>query len=357
MKKVFPYIVALAIVISLGLSCTKTNEIIITNTETIYLYDTIYLTDTIQNFDTLFIYNTIIHIDTIISIDTVIVYDSSEFSYLFRHYELEAYEVLFYTIDLQKSPRKICKMQSDAHYIDIIEEGNKAYPVWSPEEDHVFYIDLEQYTIARHNLKTGAVEHIYNMNRNLMFLRYFPVKDMFLVSYEEEGLNKIGAVNYHTDEFIELSASAADEYNPTTSDSDDWIYFSRLNNGTLDIFRRKLESGHEEEVYIDPGYNLSTFSVSSDGKFLITPKYLDGKGFVIFYDIERQSIIHELELPVEGHPMYASLSKDNKAIFFVNGTPYNYSEPRNIYRMALDRTQLFKLTNFTDQLASRPLVK
>ncbi len=358
MKKIFTLLLSLVIVFSLILSCTKTNEKIITIHDSVYIYDTIYLRDTIQRFDTLFIFDTIIHFDTIVSIDTVIVYDTSEFAYLFRHYELDLYDVLFYTIDKQKSPRKICKMRSDEQQVDILLEGNNMYPVWSPEENHIFYIDLDEFAIAEYDLETQEVIYLYNMTKNMKFLRYFPVEDMFLVSYDGYyGNSLIGAVDYHNDILYELSDPQADEYNPSSSDVDDWIYFSRMNNGTLDIFRRKLADGFEEEVYIDPNYNLATFSISSDGRFLITPKYKNGKGIVVFYDVNRRKIIHELELPVEGHPMYASLSKDNRGIFFVNGTPYNYSEPRNIYRMGLDQSQLLKLTNFTDQLASRPLIK
>jgi len=55
--------------------------------------------------------------------------------------------------------------------------------------------------------------------------------------------------------------------------------------------------------------------------------------------------------------MYASLSFDNKAIFFVNGKAWNYTKPRNIYRMALNGTQLFWLTSYENALVSRPLVK
>lgn len=358
MKKLLPYLIVLSFFFSLTLSCNKSIDDPKVINDTIYQIDTIFLRDTIQNFDTLFIFDTIIYNDTVVVIDTIFVQDTSAFSYLFKHYELESYDVLFYTIDKQKSPRKICTMKSDAHLINILEEGNKMYPVWAPQDDYIFYVDLDNLSIAKRNLINGEVEHIYQIDRPILFLRYFPAQDLFLVSYEAwSGNNQIGAIDYHNNQFYELSSLDADEYNPTCSEVDDWIYFSRTNNGTADIFRRKLDGSSEEEVYIDPEFNLSTFSVSADGKFLITPKYRNGKGYIVFYDINRHRIIHELDLPVEGHPMYASLSKDNRAIFFVNGTPYNYTEPRNIYRMGLDKTQLFQMTTFTDQLASRPLIK
>jgi len=357
MKKIFTLLLSLLIVFSLILSCTKTNEKIITIHDPVYIYDTIYLRDTIQRFDTLFIFDTIIHFDTIVSIDTVIVYDTSEFAYLFQHYELDSYEVLFYSTAVQKGPWKICKMNSNAHQIDVLNEGNKVYPVWGPEEDHIYYLDLDEFAIAKQDINSGNVDYIYNMTKSFMFLRYFPAKDMFLASYQEGGLNKIGVIDYRNNQFHALSESNADDYIPACSEVDDWIYFSRMNNGSLDIFRRKIGDESCEEVYIDPDYNLAAFSISYDGKFLVTPKYLNGRGFIVFYDIIRQQIINELELPVDGHPMYATLSKDNKAIFFVNGVAYNYTEPRNMYRMALDKTQLFKLTNFDDQMALRPLIK
>lgn len=337
-------------------SCNKSaEEKLITQTDP-YLLDSIYITDTIQSFDTLFIYDTMIYTDTIVQIDTVVIQDTSEFAYLFKHHELGRYEVLFYTVNKQKDPYKICRMYSDAHYIDYLTEGYKVYPIWSQDSSKIIYIDLGLLAVVEENIVSGEQDILYNIDRNIMFLRYFNAEDKFLVSYKEEGISKIGAIDYKNNDFIELTAYGIDERNPTSSEVDDWLYFSRLNNGTFDIYRRKIDSS-PEEVYIDPEYNLTSFSVSADGKFLITPKYKDGKGFIVFYDVEWHRIIHELELPVEGHPLYATLSRDNKAIFFVNGTPYNYSEPRNIYRMGLDRTQLFKMTNYTDKLAMRPLVK
>lgn len=339
-------------------SCQKnTEEKIVNQVDTFYLIDTIFATDTIQNFDTLFIYDTIIHTDTIVQIDTVIIQDTSEFSYLFKHYELERYEVLFYTRNKQKEPYKVCRMFSDAHQIEYLAEGHKIYPIWSQDSAKIIFVDLGLLAVVEQDIISGEIVKLYNIDRNIMFLKYFNKGNKFLVSYYEGGKSKIGAIDHLANEFIELTEGENDERNPTSSEVDDWIYFSRLNNGTYDIYRRKIDGQQEEKVYIDPEYNLNSFSVSVDGKFLITPKYSDGKGYVVFYDVERHNIIHELDLPVDGHPMYATLSRDNKAIFFVNGTPYNYSEPRNIYRMGLDKTQLFKMTNFTDKLASRPLVR
>jgi hypothetical protein len=118
---------------------------------------------------------------------------------------------------------------------------------------------------------------------------------------------------------------------------------------------RKLDLSIEEEVYIDHDFNMTSFKVSSDGRFLITPKFMNDRGYVVFYDIGRKRIIHELELPVDGYPMYATLTKDNKAMFFVNGISGDFSSPRNLYMMALDKTQLLQLTQFDELLAMRPI--
>jgi len=276
---------------------------------------------------------------------------------LFKHYELGKYEVLFYTINRQKDPYQICRMYSDVNDVDIIKEGNQVYPIWSPDPSKIIYIDLEKLAIIEEDINTGESDQLYNMDRNIMFLRYFNAEEKFLVSYLDGDMGRIGAIDYKTNTFIELTDYDQDERNPTCSEVDDWIYYCKKNNQTYDIFRKKIDGSSVQEVYIEPEFNLTSFSVSADGKFLITPKFIDGKGVVVFYDIIRQNIIHQLELPVDGYPLYATLSRDNKAIFFVNGTRYNYTEPRNIYRMGLDRTQLFKMTKFDDHLAIRPLVK
>jgi hypothetical protein len=216
---------------------------------------------------------------------------------------------------------------------------------------------LNLYAIVQEEIETGDRNIIWEMDRNLMYISYSPVLDLYMGSYPDGDISRIVAIDYKTAEVFELSENGVDERHPSTSDVDDWIYFSRQDNNSKNIYRRKFDSDIEEPVYIDDDYNLTTFNVSSDGKFLLTPKFMNGKGYIVFYDINRHEIIHELNLPIDGHPLYAALSKDNKALFFVNGTPFNFSEPRNIYRMALDRTQLLKLTNFEEKLAFRPLVK
>jgi hypothetical protein len=360
MKKLFSFLVIFILFLFILISCNKElGNDSPKQIDSINLTDTVFLTDTIWNYDTIFIHNTIIHTDTIVMIDTVIMIDTSEFAYLFKHYELGKYELLFYTINKQKDPSRICRMYSDGPEIDYLVEGYKFYPIWSEDANKIIYLDYSLASIVEKNINTNEITEICPIDRNVMFLRYFKAEDKFLVSYNDGNKSKIGAIDYKNNSFIELTSIGADERCPNASDVDDWIYFSRLSNknGTYDIFRRKLDSSIEESVYVDPEFNLATFSVSADGKFLITPKYSNGKGYIVFYDVERHHIIHEMILPVDGHPLYATLSKDNRAIFFVNGTPYNYSEPRNIYRMGLDRTQLYKMTNFTEHLASRPLVK
>jgi Tol biopolymer transport system component len=355
MKNAIYFLFISAIILSIVFGCQKSKQI--DNPQSIVLKDTIFIHDTIIVSDTIFLIDSIIFSDTIVLYDTIYVQDTSEFDYLFKHYELDVYEILFYTINLQKNPYQICRMNSNSHNIEILAEGYKDYPIWSQDSTKFIYVDFSNWAIVEEDFITHEVTEICSIDRNMMFLRYFPIKDMFLFSYKIGSESKIGALDYRNNSIIELTDASFDEVNPVCSDVDDWVYFSRSVNGTYDIYRIKIDGSNEELVYDDENYNLSSFSMSSDGKFLITPKYLDGKGFVVFYDVERHQIIHELELPIDGHPMYASLSPDNKAIFFVNGTPYNYSEPRNIYRMALDRTQLYQLTNYSDKLAIRPIIR
>lgn len=354
MKKVISLLLISLFISLIFFSCDKTN------TETInkITYDTIYLHDTIVQQDTLIIVDSIIYTDTLVLIDTIIIHDTSEFDYLFKHYELSTYEVLFYQIDLQKTSSRICSMNSDAHQVDIHGEGH--YPIWAEDGDHVYYVDFGSFSIKMKNIRDAAAEDsiICSIDRNVMFLRHFVQKEVFLFTYRgANDMARIAAIDYHTGEVIELTESGVEESNPACSEIDDWIYYCSRVGETLGIYRKKMDGSMVESVYVDPDYNLSSFNVSADGKFLITPKYLDGKGVIVFYDVERHEIIHELLLPVDGHPMYASLSRDNKAIFFVNGLPYNYTEPRNIYRMGLDRTQLFQMTQYEAYLANRPLVK
>ena len=361
MKNIISIIITFSLFISVFFSCGKEQTEIINNTihDTIYQMDTVFVRDTIVNIDTLFIIDSIFTTDTIIMIDTIIIHDTSEFDYLFKHYELGVYDLLFYTYDKQKSPYQICLMNSNAHDITIINEGLCLYPAWAQEDDFIYYVDFENTAIIKKDIGENPTQDsaVIPIDRNVQFLRYHAQLNVFLFSYHDNDRIRIAAIDCQAAQVIELTGNGHQESNPVCSRVDDWIYYSSLQNGSWDIYRKKIDGSSIEAIYEDAGFNLVTFNVSADGKFLITPKFIDGKGFVVFYDIKRHSIIHELELPVEGHPMYASLSDDNKAIFFVNGTPYDYTKPRNIYRMALDGTQLFQLTHYTNHLAVRPLIK
>lgn len=367
MKKISNLILLSAIIALSFLSCEKTKTETVEKIvyDTTFLNDTLFLHDTITQNDTMFLidsiifYDTVIMIDTIIIHDTVIINDTSEFAYLFKHHELDTYDVLFYTRPKDKSTYEICRMNSDQIGYEVINNGFAAYPVWAEDGEHVYYIDYNMGGVVKKSVEETSLpgELVYSMTGNLSFLRHHEFLKLFLFSYKQNGNNAILAYDYINNTTIELTEPGEDETHPSCSKVDDWIYFSRETGETRDIFRKKIDGLTAELVYEDKDYNLGSFNVSADGKFLITPKFKDGAGVVVFYDIKRKRIIHELELPVEGHPMYASISDDNKAIFFVNGTPFNYSEPRNIYRLALDGTRLFQMTYFTDKLAGRPLAK
>ena len=355
MKKIFSILIITLIISSIFFSCGKEQpQIIKTN-----IYDTVFIRDSIFRIDTIFIVDSIFTTDTIVVIDTVLINDTSEFDYLFNHYELDSYELLFYTIDKQKSPYTICRMKSDELGVEILADGMKIYPVWAEDDNSIYYVDFGKTAVIKKDISnaSGSEAVMFNIDRNIQFLWYHPVLETFLFSYSLGEDIRIAAYDMNTAQIIELSETGVREANPVSSKTDDWIYYSAFKNDTWDIYRKKIDGSQNELVYGDRSYNFVTFNVSSDGRFLITPKFVNGKGSVVFYDINRQTIIHDLILPVEGHPLYSSLSDDNKAIFFVNGSPYDYTKPRNIYRMALDKTQLMQLTHYEDYLAIRPLIR
>lgn len=367
MKKI-PTLILLSVIIAISfLSCEKTKTETVEKIihDTVFLKDTLFLHDTITNNDTMFLIDSIIFQDTLIMIDTIIIHDTviindtNEFAYLFKHYDLDRYEVLYYSFPLDRSSYNVCKMYSDQIGYEVIDEGLVCYPVWSEDGEHVYYIDYNRTGVIKKSTtdQNDPGELVYEIDRNVSFLKHHEILGVFMFQYKENGKVRLLAYDYNLETVKELSPPGAHEDNPTCSKVDDWIYFSKLVNGTKDIYRRKYDGSNEEVIYEEPEFNLSAFNISADGKFLITPKYKDGDGYVVFYDIKRRRIIHELKLPVDDHPLWASLSDDNKAIFFVNGIPQDYSRPWHIYRMALDGTQLFQMTNFTDRACARPLVK
>ncbi len=368
MKRISTFILITLIAGLAFLSCEKTKtetiETIVHDTvflkDTIFLHDTIAINDTMFLIDSIIFHDTLVLIDTIITHDTVIINDTNEFAYLFKHHELDTYEVLFYTFPRDKSSFEICRMNSSVIGYDVINYGYGLYPDWSQDGEYVYYVDYSMNAIMKKAVydQGASAEVVHYLQKQMDFLKYNKQLGVFTGQYKDySGNSRLAAVDVESGEFIELSAPGEiGSRQIAFSEVDDWIYYSAVVDGTKDIYRKKLDGSEVEPVYEDPNYNLTTFNISVDGRFLITPKFKNGKGYIVFYDIRRRSIIHELFLPVDGFPLYACLSRDNKAVFFVNGE-ISYDVPRNIYRMALDGTQLFQLTRFTDKLANRPLVK
>ncbi len=359
MKNAIYFLFISAIILSIVFGCQKSKQI--DNPESIVLKDTIFIHDSIIVSDTIFLIDSIIFSDTIVLYDTIYVQDTSEFDYLFKHYELDVYEVLFYTLEKQKSGYQICKMLSNSHSIDIQMSGLLSYPVWAQESKKFYFANLSNGDISMRKYideQTYTDSVVLSSQKQKQFLWYHEFLKVFLYqSNNSLGNSSIFLLDPITGEEKLLSDENYDVRNAVSSKVDDWIYYSKKVNEIRSIYRIKSNGCCEELVFSLDNYNLHTFNVSADGKFLITPKYKDGKGFIVFYDIERHQVIRDVELPVEGYPLYASISDDNKAVFFVNGVADSYTSPRNIFRMALDRTQLFQLTNYENYLAGRPLVR
>ena len=89
--------------------------------------------------------------------------------------------------------------------------------------------------------------------------------------------------------------SPYDERNPVTSNNDDWIYFSTNIGGTFDIYKMQKNGENYQEILTDDQKNFNTFSVSYDGKLLVSPRYADHEGDIIVYDLITKSIVHEIE--------------------------------------------------------------
>ncbi len=110
-----------------------------------------------------------------------------------------------------------------------------------------------------------------------------------------------------------------------------------------------------EVVLQDNEYELSTFDISKNSEFLVVSRYNQSKSYLTVYELKTKSILYNIDVTNLGRGLYPSFISDSKKILFVNGIPYDYSTPRNIYIVDINGNNLTQLTFADDYLYFRPL--
>lgn len=267
-------------------------------------------------------------------------------------------QILFYSFPINSSMREIYAIDIDGQNLTLIAGGRSCYPIWFDGKSKIIYQNLDNYSLMLKNLANPLARDslITPYNENIMFLRYSTVLDCFFFSYyDQNGLSRIGKMDTQTFTIQPINDPVYDERYPVPGSVDDWIYFSTNPSGTFNIYRMKSDGAQSQFVLGDSFYNYNTFSLSADGKFLVTPKYNDQQSYIVLYNLERKGIKLELDLSNYGTALYTSLTSDNKYILFVFGKPNDYTVSRNLFRINSDGTNLTQLTFFRQTICGRPL--
>lgn len=266
----------------------------------------------------------------------------------------EDYTIVFYADSIGQNNKHTYTIDIDgSHLKKIMDYGQ--LPVWYDNKSKILYMDKRYSQIKLKALEdTTLVDSIIvTYNENLDFLRYSKSLNCLLFQYTKEYRIRIAKIDLNTLILEDISMPPYDEANPNTSEVDNWIYFSTIRNKTYDIYRMKVDRSQYQPVLQDSNYNYHTFSVSADGKYIASPKYNDEESFIVIYDIDlqKEETIYQSNY---GKALYTTFTKDNKYVLFIIGIPYNYSIPREIYRINKDGSNLIQLT-YLNNLIGRPL--
>jgi hypothetical protein len=267
-------------------------------------------------------------------------------------------QILFYSFPINSATREIYTIDIDGQNLSLIAGGRSCYPIWFDGKSKIVYQDLDSYSLMMKNLANTLARDslITPYDENIMFLRYSTALNCFFFSYyDQHGLSRIGKMDTQIFTLQPINDPIYDERYPVPSPIDDWIYFSTNPSGTFNIYRMKSNGSQHQFVLGDSLYNYHTFSLSSDGKFLVTPMYNDQQSYIVLYNLERNIIKLELDLSNYGTALYTSLTSDYKYILFVFGKPNDYTISRNLFRINSDGTNLTQLTFFRQTICGRPL--
>lgn len=267
----------------------------------------------------------------------------------------ENYTILFYGVPIDTDIKQIFTTDIDGGNPELIVDYGQL-PVWYDNKLKILYMDKRYYQIKLKVLQdtTSTDSILMTYNENLDFMRYSKSLNCLLFQFKKEGRYRIAKIDLNTLILQDISVPPYDEIYPNTSEFDDWIYFSTKLNDTWDIYRMKIDRSHYQPILQDPNYNYNTFSVIADGNYIVSPKYNNGESYIVIYDIQSQKeeVIYKSNYD---KALYTTFTRDNQYILFLIGIPYNYTTPRNIYRINKDGSNLKQLTYFENTLADRPL--
>lgn len=273
--------------------------------------------------------------------------------------------VLFYVIDNDSDSISVYTILSDGSQQKLIEKGERRYPAWYEypskiitikrfmDSEHSRYqYDLDLLSLSDDDLLFQTLEADVE---NISFLKYSQTLNSILYSFSDYGISRIGRINLQSKNITKYNTRQYDERNPVCSEVDDWIYFSTKRDTTFDIYKMKKDGSEYQPVIIDQVFDLTTFSVSTDGELLVASRYNDQYSYLTVYNLDNNEIIQNIDASEFSMALYPSFTKDNKRILFNNGIPYDYSTTRNIHIMNIDGSNYKQLTFFENFLTARPL--
>jgi Tol biopolymer transport system component len=270
--------------------------------------------------------------------------------------------ILFYTRDMNSSLSSIYSADLEGDHLTLRAKGPCSYPLWYNDKQSILYLNHESLDLVTQNLENPyALDSLLHVKKNMIFPRYSKALDCLVFSHRDNGVSQIAQLDLKTLSINNIGVALKDRVNPVCSQIDNWIYYAEHNGTSYDIYRMKNDGLNPEIILADPHFNYNTFSVSANGDLLVTPKYLQStdkteyESYIVVYDLKNRFVLHEIPFAGKGIALYSSFTYDNKYIFFINGYPYDFSQPRNIFRVDIDGKNMDQITFFENQLAIRPL--
>ena len=271
--------------------------------------------------------------------------------------------VLFYGFQADSSfATSVFVMDMRENSIKKIADSNYIYPTWYSYPQKIlafstFNYNVELIDVENPDNNTVLVENI----GNLLFMRYSLSHDAILFNYKQldewtgQFVYRIAYYDLKSNSLHNFPIINIDARNPVWSENDDFIYFLSKLDTTFSIMKVSKEGTSLEVVLQDSEFELSTFDISKNSEFLVASRYNQSKSYLTVYELKTKSILYNIDVTNLGRGLYPSFTSDNKKILFVNGIPYDYSTPRNIFIVDTNGDNLEQLTFADDYLYFRPL--
>ncbi len=231
----------------------------------------------------------------------------------------------------------------------IVDFGQGRYPfIVNRDPKHAeFYFLQGRDLICKYDLVRHEIIPIAQLNVNANFLFYSEPLQRILFDYKQfsDPNNdwNLGSVDINGSDFHTIIADSFFEKYPTTTLTEDWIYYHTNRAGNEAIFRVKHDGSQNEPFISEANYHDEFLAFSLDGsKYVYTRMSLDSTYMSVVVK-DRSGQTKEIEVTEIGEPTYPAFTPDGKSVIvsLIVGPTHR---DRQLFLWNLDTNNLEQIT-------------